>query len=334
MKAAIFEKAGIENLQIRHNVGEPKLTDHDVLVRVRMCGVNLIDHMVTSGAVPVRPLPHIPGCEICGTIEGIGKHVEADLHNGDRVIIHSRVFDGTCDMCLSGLDMLCRNGGIVSAITNGGFAEYVAVPQRNVLKVPNDIDWDMAASLPVTTLTPFHALNEASLRFKEYLLVFGSSGNTGMMAIQFAKRMGAKVIAVSKDEWVKDLGADYIISEYDKVVEKVKDITNGKMADVVINSVGIGTWESCFESVGIYGRLVTFGGLTGADVKLNVQSLYTRQVKLIGSSRGTKAELKDLINISKELKTKVWKRFKLAETKEAIQALFAQERDGRIMLEV
>ena len=132
----------------------------------------------------------------------------------------------------------------------------------------------------------------------------------------------------------KDLGADYIISEYDKVVEKVKDITNGKMADVVINSVGIGTWESSFESVGINGRLVTFGGLTGADVKLNVQSLYTRQVKLIGSSRGTKAELKDLINISKELKTKVWKRYKLAETKEAIQALFAQERDGRIMLEV
>jgi len=155
-----------------------------------------------------------------------------------------------------------------------------------------------------------------------------------MMAIQFAKRMGAKVIAVSKDEWVKDFGADYIISEYDKVVEKVKDITNGKMADVVINSVGIGTWESSFESVGINGRLVTFGGLTGADVKLNVQSLYIRQVKLIGSSRGTKAELKDLINISKEFKTKVWKRFKLDETKEAIQALFAKERDGRIMLEI
>jgi len=145
------------------------------------------------------------------------------------------------------------------------------------------------------------------------------------------------VIAVSKDEWVKDFGADYIISEYDKVVEKVNDITNSKMADVVINSVGIGTWESCFESVGANGRLVTFGGLTGADVKLNVQSLYTRQIKLIGSSRGTsgtRAELKDLINFSKELKTKVWKRFKLDETKEAIQALFAKEKAGRIMLEI
>src|ERR1051325_2400996 len=327
MKAAIFEKPGIENLQVKRDVEEPKITDHDVLVRVRMCGVNPIDHMVTSGAVPVRPLPHIPGCEISGTIEGIGKHVEDDLHEGDRVIVHSRVFDGTCDMCLSGLDMLCREGGIVSAITNGGFAEYIAVPQRNVLKIPNDINWDIAASLPVTTLTPFHALKEASLQFNENLLVFGASGNTGMIAIQFAKRMGAKVIAVSKDEWVKDFGADYIISEYDKVVEKVKDITNGEMADVVINSVGIGTWESSFESVGANGRLVTFGGLTGAEVKLNVQSLYTRQIKLIGSSRGTRAELKDLVTMSKELKTKVWKRFKLDETKEAIQALFAKERD-------
>jgi NADPH:quinone reductase-like Zn-dependent oxidoreductase len=139
--------------------------------------------------------------------------------------------------------------------------------------IPDDMDWDIATSLPVTTLTPFHALKEASLQFNEYLLVFGASGNTGMMAIQFAKRMGAKVIAVSNDEWVKDFGADYNINEYDKVVEKVKEITNGKMADVVLNSVGIGTWENSFESVGVNGRLVTFGGLTGADVKLNVQSL-------------------------------------------------------------
>jgi D-arabinose 1-dehydrogenase-like Zn-dependent alcohol dehydrogenase len=63
-------------------------------------------------------------------------------------------------MCLSGLDMLCRTGGIISAITNGGFAEYTAVPQRNVLKIPDDIDWDISASLPVTTLTPFHAIKE------------------------------------------------------------------------------------------------------------------------------------------------------------------------------
>ena len=334
MKAAIFEKPGLENLQIKHDVEEPKLADHYVLIKVKMCGVNPIDHMVASGVIPVKPLPHIPGCEIAGTIERTGNHVDAELNEGDRVIVHSRVFDGTCDMCLNGLDMLCRNGGIISAITNGGFAEYIGVPQRNVFKIPDDIGWKIASSLAVTTLTPFHALKEASLQFNEYLLVFGASGNTGIMAIQFANRMGAKVIAVSKDDWVKDLGAHNVIKEYDKVVETVKEITNRKMADVVINSVGIKTWKSSFESVGANGRLVTFGGLTGADDKLNVQSLYSRQVKLIGSSRETRKELKDLINMSKELKIKVSRRFKLDETKEAIQALFAKERQGRIMLEI
>jgi D-arabinose 1-dehydrogenase-like Zn-dependent alcohol dehydrogenase len=108
------------------------------------------------------------------------------------------------------------------------------------------------------------------------------------------------------------------------------------MAEVVMNSLGIGTWESSIESVGINGRLVTFGGLTGADVKLNVQSLYRKQIKLIGSTGGTRKDLQDLITIaSKEgLKVKVWKKFKLDEIKEALQALFAKERDGRILLDI
>jgi NADPH:quinone reductase-like Zn-dependent oxidoreductase len=336
MKAAIFEKPGLENLKVIDDAEQPKTNDHDILIKVKLAGINPIDHFVVSGALPkIDPLPHIPGAESSGIIEQVGSHVNTkNFKKGDRVIVHNKVFDGTCDMCLNGLDMLCRNGGIVSAITNGGFAEYIAVPQRNVFKIPDDIGWEIASSLPVTTLTPFHALKEASLQFNEYLLVFGASGNTGIMAIQFANRMGAKVIAVSKDDWVKDLGAHYVIKEYDKVVETVKEITNGKMADVVINSVGIETWKSSFESVGANGRLVTFGGLTGADVKLNIQSLYSRQVKLIGSSRGTRKELKDLINMSKELKIKVSRQFKLDETKEAIQALFAKERQGRIMLEI
>ena len=97
--------------------------------------------------------------------------------------------------------------------------------------------------------------------------------------------------------------------------------------------MGIGTWESSFESVGANGRLATFGGLTGADVKINVQSLYLRQVKLIGSTGGTRNDFREIIDMSKELKIRVWKKFKLDETKEALQALFAKERDGRIMLD-
>ena len=333
MKAAIFEKPGLENLKIKQDIEEPKITDHDVLVKVKMAGINPIDHFAISGAREIQPIPHIPGAEIAGEVEQIGKHVTS-LAQGDRVVVYARVFDGTCDMCINGCEMLCRSGGIIGVMTNGGFAEYVAVPEKNVFKIPNNIEWELAASLPITTITPYHALKEAALKVNEFLLVFGASGNTGMMAIQFADRMGAKVIAVSKDDWIKDFGADYTINEYDKVVENVKKITYGKMADVVLNSLGIGIWESSFESVGANGRLVTFGGLTGADVKLNVQSLYSRQVKLIGSTGGTRSDFRQIIDMSKELKIRVWKKFKLDEAKEALQALFAKERDGRIMLDI
>jgi NADPH:quinone reductase-like Zn-dependent oxidoreductase len=337
MKAAIFETPSLENLKVVDNADVPKIGDHDILIKVKMAGVNPIDYFVVSGSLPkLDPIPHIPGAESCGIVEEVGSHVNEDrIKKGDRVVVHNKVFDGTCDMCLNGLDMLCRNGGLIGAITNGGFAEYISVPERNVFKIPDNLDWDLAASLPVTSLTPYHALKEASLKINEYLLVFGASGNTGMIAVQIGKKMGARVIAVSRDSWIKsEFGANYIISDYDKIAEQVKEITQDKMADVVLNSLGIGTWESSFASIGINGRWVTFGGLTGADVKLNVQSLYSKQIKLIGSTGGTRKEMQELIDISPELKVRVWKKFDLENIKEALQALFAKERDGRILLNI
>jgi NADPH:quinone reductase-like Zn-dependent oxidoreductase len=335
MRAAVFDKPGIENLKVMDNVEKPKLANPDnVLIKVKVAGLNPIDNVVVSGSIPtVRPIPHIPGAEVSGIVDEIGSEVSG-LKKGDKVVIHNKVFDGKCDMCLSGLDMICRNGGLISVITNGGFAEYIVVPQRNVFKIPDDMDWDLAASLPVTVLTPFHALNEAHMKINEFLLVFGATGNTGMIATQLGKRMGARVIAVSKEEWVRDFGADYIIHDYDRVVEQVREITSGKMADVVLNSLGVKTWDSSFESTGINGRLVSFGGLTGADVKLNIQSLYSRQIKLIGSTGGTRKELGDLIDNHDKLQLKKWKRFDLDNVQEALHALFSKERSGRIFLDI
>lgn len=339
MKAAIFEAPGLDNLKVIDNVDEPKIGDHDVLIKVKLAGVNPIDHFVVSGMLPrIVPFPHIPGAESSGIVEQVGSEInDGSIRKGDRVVVHNKVFDGICDMCLNGLDMICRNGGLIGAITNGGFAEYISVPERNVFKVPDKMEWEVAASLPVTSLTPYHALNEASIKLNEYLLVFGASGNTGMIAVQLGKKMGAKVIAVSRDIWIKsDFGADFVISDYDKIVENVKEITHGKMADVVLNSLGISTWDSSFASIGINGRWVAFGGLSGAVVKLNVQSLYTKQIKLIGSTGGTRNELRELIEIASDdgLKVKVWKKLKLDNIKEALQGLFAKDRDGRILLEV
>lgn len=339
MKAAIFNRPGLDNLKVIDNVDEPKIGDHDVLIKVKLAGVNPIDHSVVSGMLPrIVPFPHIPGAESSGIVEQVGSEInDGSIRKGDRVTVYNQVFDGICDMCLNGLDMICRNGGLIGAITNGGFAEYISVPERNVFKIPDKMEWEVAASLPVTSLTPYHALNEASIKLNEYLLIFGASGNTGMMAVQLGKKMGAKVIAVSRDISIKnDFGADFVIGDYDKIAENVKEITHGKMADVVLNSLGVSTWDSSFASIGINGRWVSFGGLTGADVKLNVQSLYRKQIKLIGSTGGTRNELRKLIDIAttEGLKVKVWKKLNLDNVKEALQGLFAKDRDGRILIEV
>ena len=105
MKAAIFERPGIENLKINDDVEQPKITDHDVLIRVKMAGVNPFDHITISGTREIKP-----GAETSGEIEKIREHVSR-LKKGDRVIVYNRVFDGTCDMCLNQSEMLCRNGG-------------------------------------------------------------------------------------------------------------------------------------------------------------------------------------------------------------------------------
>jgi D-arabinose 1-dehydrogenase-like Zn-dependent alcohol dehydrogenase len=334
MREAIFERQGLDNLNVKEDVEQPTITDYDVLIEVKSAGVNPIDYLTVSNIPGIKPLPHIPGVEVTGIIEKVGDHVTA-LKEGDKVVVYNVIFDGTCDMCINGYEMLCRNAGILGVNTNGGFADYISASEKNVFKIPDNVQWDVAASLATTTKTPYHALRDASLKLNEFLVIFGASGNTGTMAVQFGKKMGARVIAVSKDSWIKtDFGADYIISDYDKVVDQVQDITQGKMADVVLNSLGVNTWENSFSCVGLNGRWVTFGGLTGAEVKLNVQSLYSKQIKLIGSTGGTRKDFSEIIDMSSELKVRVWKRFKLENAKEALQALFAKERDGRILLDI
>ena len=125
MKAAVFERQGLEYLEIKEEVVLPTITDHDVLIKVKLAGVNPIDYITVSNIPGVKPLPHIPGVEVTGIIERVGNHV-TDLKEGDKVVVYNVIFDGTCDMCLKGYEMLCRNGGKFGVKTNGGFADYVA----------------------------------------------------------------------------------------------------------------------------------------------------------------------------------------------------------------
>ncbi len=163
-----------------------------------------------------------------------------------------------------------------------------------------------------------------------------------MIAVQLAKRMGSRVIAVSTKKWIKEeYGADYLITDYNRVIDKVKEITNGKMADIVINSLGKDTWKDSFSSIGINGRWISFGTMTGSNVELNLQELYSKQIKLIGSNGGNREDFRELIefvsysNTSDDpLKIKVWRRFNLENIEQAFKALIDKTREGRVLLDI
>ncbi|AWR96326.1 alcohol dehydrogenase catalytic domain-containing protein [Acidianus sulfidivorans JP7] len=332
MKALFFEKNGIENLKFG-DYQEPEVDEHSVKLKVIMAGVNPIDYFVVS-SIPANPMPHIPGAEIYGVVEKVGSHVK-DVKEGDRVVVYNRVFDGSCDMCLSSKEMLCRNGGIMSIITNGGYSEYFVVPSKNVFKIPDEISDELAASLPVAGLTAYHAIKEANVSPNSTITVFGASGNTGQFATQLAKKFGARVIAVSSKEWVKDYGVDYVVS-YNNATEEINKITNGKKSDIVVNSVGSSVWDISMQVLGVEGKIVFFGGLTGSEVKLNLGQIYGTHAKIIGTTGGSRKDLTELIQLCKDsgCKVKVWKTFSLEEGQKALNALFDKNRDGRILLKI
>ncbi|BCU67897.1 alcohol dehydrogenase [Sulfolobales archaeon HS-7] len=329
MKALVFEKSGLENLKYSE-YPDPSPGENDVMIRVKTAGVNPVD-LYTVTSHKVNPIPHIPGVEFAGEVVKVGDKVKG-VNVGDKVTIYGRVFDGTCDMCMEGYETVCRNGGRIGIDANGGWGEYVSLDQKYVYKVPEGYSWELSSSLTVAGLTAYHSLKVSGLRAGETLVVFGASGNTGMFLVQLGKKFGANVIAVSKKEWLTGYGADVVV-DYDGVEDKVRDFTDGKMADVVVNSLGEKFWEKGLQVLGVRGRLITFGTLTGAEVKLNLSQLYSRHIAILGVNRGNRKDFVELINLCKDCKVKTWRKFKLKDGAKALKQLWADNRDGRILIE-
>lgn len=341
MKAAFFYKYGLENLHVRE-YPEPQVTEsNDVIIKTKMIGVNPIDYFTVTGKhglntdqlLESKPIPHIPGVEIAGVVEKIGDKVN-NVSVGDRVVVYNRYYDSSCVFCRSGQEMLCINGGLIGVVSNGGFAQYLKTRAENIFVIPKDISWNMAASLSVNALTSYHCLNRSNLKPNEFFLIFGATGGTGQFAIQLGKMRNANVMAISKKKWISDFQPDLIISDYSDIPFQVKEYTHNKMADVVLNSLGKGTWKDAISCLGTNGRLMTFGVLTGNKVELNLQTLYFKQLQIIGSTGGGIEEFKNIIDLSKELKVKVWKEFSLEQSVEALYGLFDQKRDGRIFIKI
>jgi 2-desacetyl-2-hydroxyethyl bacteriochlorophyllide A dehydrogenase len=297
MKAVLFRQHGGPDKLSYEDLPTPTIGLDDVLVRVKACALNHLDIWVRKGnpAYPM-PVPHVLGSDAAGTVEQVGSNVDS-VSVGQRVFVSPGISCWKCEYCLAGRDNFCRSYSLLGAMMHGGYAEYVKVPFRNVLPMPENLSFEQAAAFPLVSVTASHMLFAlAGLQHGETVLIMGAGSGVGMMAIQMAKLAGARVMTtVGSDDKIPKaviLGADAVINHAkEKVADRVKLLTEGRGVDVVIEHIGPEVWDSSLESLAKGGRLITCGATTGGDVKLNLRYVFSRQLTIKGSYMGTRAEL-------------------------------------------
>jgi NADPH:quinone reductase-like Zn-dependent oxidoreductase len=340
MKAVLFREHGGPEKLTYEDLPTPTIGTGEVLVRVKACALNHLDIWIRQGnpAYPI-PLPHVSGSDVAGVVEQIGAQIEG-VTVGARVVVSPGLSCWKCENCLAGRDNFCSTFGILGAKTHGGYAEYVKVPFRNVLPIPENLTFEQAAAFPLVSVTASHMLFAlAGLQHGETVLIMGAGSGVGSMAIQLAKLAGARVITtVGSDEKIPKavvLGADAVINHSkEKVAERVKLLTEGKGVDVVIEHIGPEVWETCLASLAKGGRLITCGATTGAEVKLDLRYVYSRQFTIKGSYMGTRAELVKAAELvgQKRLISVIDRTYPLREARAAQELMLSRKFFGKIVL--
>lgn len=265
MKAVfIAEPGGPEVLQVRE-VDAPVPGPGEVLIDVVAAGINRADVQQRRGVYPPPPgASEIPGLEVSGRIAGFGPEVTRPFAAGDRV---------------------------VALLSGGGYAEKVVAPAEQVVRIPEGVDIVTAAALPETAATVYSNLfMTAQLAPGELLLVHGATGGIGTMAVQMAKAYGARVAATAgSEEKVSTarafLGVDVAINYREQdFVEAVREATDGRGADVILDVVGAKYLERNVEALAPYGRLVVIGLQGGAKAELNLGMLVNKRAAVIGTA--------------------------------------------------
>ena len=320
----------------------PTIGVDEVLVQVKACALNHLDIWIRQGspAYPM-PLPHILGSDIAGVVHQIGSHVEG-VAVGERIYVSPGVGCGTCELCLARRDNMCRSYGLIGAMCHGGYADYVKVPARNVRPIPGALSFEQAAAFPLVSVTAWHMLfGLAEVRPGEEVLIMGAGSGVGHMAIQMAKLAGARVLTtVGSEEKVakaKALGADeVIIHSREQVSQRVRELTQRRGVDVVIEHIGPEVWTQCIDSLAKGGRLVTCGATTGAEVALDLRYVYSRQLTIKGSYMGSQSELWKAAHLVGEgkLRPVIDRTFPLSEAKGAQEYLLNRKFFGKIVLTV
>ncbi len=340
MKAVVFRRHGGSDTLSYEEMPMPQAGPQDVLIRVKACALNHLDIWIRQGSPAYAvSFPHVGGSDVSGIVEQVGEQVNG-IAVGTPVFVSPGISCWNCEFCLAGRDNLCRTYHLLGARVHGGYAEYVTVPFRNVLPIPENITFEQAAAFPLVSVTVSHMLFAlADLRHGETVLVMGAGSGVGMMAVQLAKLAGARVITTvgSADKIPKAvvLGADAVIDHSKETVSKrVKLLTEGRGVDVVIEHIGPEVWASCVESLAKGGRLITCGATTGGEVTLDLRHVFSRQLTIKGSYMGTRAELVKAAELigQKRVIAAIERTFPLQDAREAQELMASRRFFGKIVL--
>jgi NADPH:quinone reductase-like Zn-dependent oxidoreductase len=338
MKAVRLHEFGGPEVLRHEDVPDPQQRKDQVLVRVKACAMNHLDIWVRKG-LPGVNLPHILGSDVAGEIVTVGEYITG-FKSGQRVLLAPMHFCNHCAKCVAGLQNQCREFTALGNGVDGGNCELIAVPAVNVIPIPDGMDFNQAASVPLVFLTAWHMLvGRAGIRLGQTVLVLGASSGVGIAAIQIAKLFHARVITTVGDEKklekARALGADYGIDHYkQKISQEVRKITDKEGVDIVVEHVGTATWDESMKSLKPGGTIVTCGATTGFNAAFDLRFLFSRQLDFLGSYMGTMSELYDVLGhvFSGRLKPVVDRMFPLKDARAAHEYVEASQMFGKVVL--
>jgi D-arabinose 1-dehydrogenase-like Zn-dependent alcohol dehydrogenase len=343
MKAMVVRRPGGVEVLSLEDVPDPDPGPQDVVIRVAACGVCFHDIVTRNGTLRAGvKMPCILGHEISGTVVAVGREVR-DFKPGDRVATAQRYhICGRCRHCRTGRETLCPDRkflgdwGMV-----GGYAELVPVEQDNVALVPPEVPLEAASIVACTIGTILNAIREVGhLRPGETALVTGAGGGLGMHAIQLARLAGARVIAQTtspdKADGMRELGAHEVVvsARGADFSADVKRATDGQGVDVVIDNVGSPLFEPTRRSLGVGGRWLLIGQLTGDFVPFNPAQLFLKNISMLSATSTTRKQLEDCLALVARgaVKPIVSATLPLAAAAEAHRAVESGRATGRILL--
>jgi propanol-preferring alcohol dehydrogenase len=302
MRAVLIEEP--DGPLVLGEVPTPEPGPFEVLLHVGGCAVDRFDVAIRRGVRErATSLPHILGHEIAGTVAAVGRNVTG-LRDGDRVASTLYLVCGRCRWCLRGRETICENfGGHVGVNIPGGYAEYVAVPARNLVPIPDDLGMPEASILANAIGTPYHAIVvRMGIRPGDRLVVTGAGGGVGLHAIQIGSMVGADVMAVDlgrpKLDHALALGASAAVDPTDTDLESaIEEWTGGVGADGVLELVGPATMPATLNGLAKGGKMVIVGSHTGKDWTLDPGDIYRNEWEIRGSRNVSADELRTVVDL-------------------------------------